>query len=338
IARAAGMTILLTGGSGFIGSHAAGVLLARGHRIRALVRKSSRLDNLQRFGSAAIDLVYGDLTDSQGLCAAMEGCRWAVHAAADYRLWARSPHELYNSNVTGTANLLRAGVSSGVERIVYVSSVGALGLPADSTPGNERTPVSEADMIGHYKRSKFLAERKAQEFAQQGAPVVIVNPSTPVGSHDIKPTPTGRIIVDFLNGRLPAYVDTGLNVVDVADVAAGIANALERGRIGQRYILGNENITLQYLLKRLAKLAGRKAPVIRIPYWAAWAAVGLENLVMDRVLRREPAHPFEAVKMAKRRMFFDSARAVKELDMPQSSVDDALRNAVDWFRANGYAA
>jgi dihydroflavonol-4-reductase len=227
-------------------------------------------------------------------------------------------------------------MDEGVEKVVYTSSVGALGIPKDGTAGTEETPVSETDMIGHYKRSKFLAEQEAKRFAERGLPLVITNPSTPIGERDIKPTPTGQIIVDFLNRKMPAYVDTGLNLIDVRDVAIGTILAGERGRIGERYILGNQNTTLKQMLELLADITGLPAPKVRMPYAVAWLAVGIENIVMDRILRRAPAHPFEGVKMAKKTMFFDASKAVRELGLPQSPVREALSRAVDWFRANGY--
>lgn len=330
------MTALVTGGTGFVGCHVARLLVERGERVRALVRPSSRCDNLADLDPRLLEFFCGDLTDPNSLREAIEGCGMLYHIAADYRLWARDPQELYRANVDGTRQLLQAAQDAGVQKIVYTSTVGALGIPADGTPGNEDTPVSEANMIGHYKRSKFLAEQEAQAFAAKGLPVVIVNPSTPVGEKDIKPTPTGQIIVDFLNRRMPAYVDTGLNLVDVRDVAAGMLLAAERGRPGERYILGNQNFTLKEMFDLLAEITGLAAPKKQVPYAVAWIAVGIENLVVDRILHRAPAHPFEGVKMARYKMFFDASKAVRELGMPQSSIRDALSRAVDWFRANGY--
>lgn len=331
------MTALVTGGTGFVGSHVARLLVNNGIPVRALARKGSRLDNLVELElQQRLKIVTGDLRNPESLRTAMEGCDTLYHVAADYRLWSRNPDELFKSNVEGTRAILQAASDAGIRKIVYTSTVGALGIPHDGSPGSEDTPVSESDMIGHYKRSKFLAEREAQIFADSGLPVVIVNPSTPVGENDIKPTPTGKIIVDFLNGKIPAYVDTGLNLVDVHDVAQGILLAAERGTPGERYILGNQNMTLKEMLETLAKLTGRRAPAIRLPYFVAWAAVGIENIIVDRVFGKEPAHPFEGVKMARHQMFFDASKAVRVLGMPQSSVEDALKRAVDWFTANGY--
>ena len=266
----------------------------------------------------------------------MQGCDTLYHVAADYRLWAKDPQELYRANVDGTRQLLEIAKSAGLRKIVYTSTVGALGIPHDGASGNEDTPVTVANMIGHYKRSKFLAEEAARQFAAEGLPVVIVNPSTPIGERDIKPTPTGQIIVDFLNRKMPAYVDTGLNLIDVRDCAAGILLAGERGRIGERYILGNRNTSMQEMLEMLAAITDLPAPKMKMPYALAWLAVGAENVVMDRLLNRAPAHPFEGVKMARHKMFFDASKAVRELGLPQSPVEDALKRAVEWFRANGY--
>ena len=330
------MVALVTGSTGFVGSHVARLLVERGDKVRLLVRKSSRIENLSALDTRLAERFVGDLTDPASLREAVRGCDTLYHVAADYRLWARDPQELYRANVEGTSQLMAAARDEGLSRIVYCSTVGALGIPHDGSSGNEETPVSEADMIGHYKRSKFQAERAVQKFAQEGLPVVIVNPSTPVGEQDLKPTPTGQIIVDFLNRKLPAYVDTGLNLVDVRDVATGMLLAAEHGVVGQRYILGNENFTLKQMLELLADITGLPAPKVQMPYGVAWLAVGIENLIVSGLLRRTPAHPFEGVKMAKHKMFFDPSKAVRELGMPQSSVRTALERAVEWFRANGY--
>lgn len=331
------MTVLLTGGTGFVGAHVARLLVEQGMKVRALARPNSRRDNLTQLLPRGLEIVPGDLLDPDSLHAALRGCRKVYHVAADYRLWARDPRELYRNNVEGTRNLLESARVAAVERVVYTSTVGTLGTPPDGSPGTEETPVSESDMIGHYKRSKFQAEQEALRLAEEGLPVVIVHPSTPVGEQDIKPTPTGQIIVDFLNRRLPAYVDTGLNLVDVRDVAEGIVRAGERGLPGARYILGNQNVTLREMLALLAEITGLPAPTLKIPYAAAWFAVGLENLIVARLLRRTPAHPFEGVKMARHKMWFDASRAVRELGVPQSPVREAMVRAVTWFTENGYA-
>ena len=330
------MVALVTGSTGFVGSHVARLLVERGDRVRLLVRQSSRVENLAALDVRLAERFVGDLADPASLREAVRGCDALYHVAADYRLWARDPQELYRANVEGTRQLMTAARDEGLTRILYCSTVGALGIPHDGSPGNEETPVSETDMIGHYKRSKFQAERVVQQFADAGLPAVIVNPSTPVGEQDLKPTPTGRIIVDFLNRRLPAYVDTGLNLVDVRDVAAGMLLAAEHGVPGQRYILGNENFTLKQMLDLLAEITGLPAPKVQMPYGVAWLAVGLENMIVSGLLRRTPAHPFEGVKMARHKMFFDPSKAVRELGLPQSPVRAALSRAVDWFRTNGY--
>ncbi len=330
------MTALVTGGTGFVGSHVARLLVSRGEPIRALARAGSRLDNLTELDPRLTEIVTGDLNDPASLKNAISGCSALYHVAADYRLWAKDPADLYRSNVEGTRNILQAAADASLSKVVYTSTVGALGMPHDGTPGNEETPVSESNMIGHYKRSKFRAEQEANKFAQNGLPVVIVNPSTPVGENDIKPTPTGKIILDFLNGRLPAYVDTGLNLVDVRDEAEGILHAGERCKPGERYILGSKNLTLKQMLEMLSDITGRRVPRFQLPYAAAWTFVGIENIVTAGLLRREPAHPFEGVKMARHRMFFDASKAVRELHLPQSPVEQALQRAVEWFRNNGY--
>ena len=324
---------LVTGGTGFIGTHVVRALLARGRAVRCLVRPASRRDNLE---GLAVEIAPGDVTDPASLARALAGIRTLFHCAADYRLWSRDAVELARCNVAGTENVLRAAADAGVERVVYTSSVGALGLTADGSPANERTPVSRGDMIGNYKRSKFDAERVAEAWASRGLPVVIVNPSTPVGERDIKPTPTGQMIVDFLNGRLPAYVDTGLNLVDVRDVAQGHLLAAEKGRVGEKYILGNRNMTLREILETLASLTGAPAPRVRLPHAVPLAAAAVATLVAN-VTGKPPRVSLESVRMSRKRMFFDSSRAVRELGLPQTPVEEALARAIAWFRERGYA-
>ncbi len=319
-----------------MGCHVARELVGRGVSVRALVRANSRRDNLSRLDPRLLEQFEGDLTDAESLRSAVKGCDILYHVAADYRLWARDPQELYRANVQGTRDLLQSALDGGITKVVYTSTVGALGIPHDGTPGTETTPVTERDMIGHYKRSKFLAEEEARAFVAKGLPIIITNPSTPVGENDIKPTPTGQIIVDFLNRKMPAYVDTGLNLIDVHDVALGTILAGERGKVGERYILGNRNLKLKEMLGILAAITGIPAPKVKMPYFAAYLAVGIENLVVDKLLHRAPAHPFEGVKMAKHKMFFDASKAVQELGLPQSPVEEALARAVSWFRMNGY--
>ncbi|MBI3911750.1 MAG: NAD-dependent epimerase/dehydratase family protein [Armatimonadetes bacterium] len=327
------MAVLVTGGTGFIGSHIVRALIERGERPRCLVRRDSRLENL---AGLPVERIEGDLTDPASLARAVRGADQVFHAAADYRLWSRDPAQLYCVNVAGTRALLRAAAEAGAKRIVYTSSVGALGIPADGSPGTEETPVALADMVGHYKRSKFLAEQEALRLAAQGAPVVIVNPSTPVGPGDIKPTPTGQIIVDFLRGRMPAYVDTGLNLVAVEDVAVGHLLAAERGRVGEKYILGCRNLTLRETLEILATVTSLPAPRVRIPYHVAWMVGALDTLINGTLRGRPPRAPLEGVRMARKKMFFSAEKAVRELGLPQSPVEQALARAVAWFREHGY--
>jgi dihydroflavonol-4-reductase len=324
--------ILVTGASGFLGGHLARLLVKRGCAVRVLVRPAS---SLKTIAGLPVEQARGDLRDPESLARALEGCRQIYHVAADYRLWARDPSELYCSNVDGTRNLLEAARQAGVESVVYTSTVGCIGFHRDGTPANEDSPVSPRAMSGHYKRSKFLAEQAALEFARQGLPVVIVNPTTPVGEGDVKPTPSGKIIVDFLRGAMPAYVDTGLNLVDVRDVAEGHVLAAERGRPGERYILGARNMTLREILEELGRLGGRPAPKLRIPYGLALAGSVVEN-AFSRLTGRPPRAPLEGVRMARVKMFVSSRKAERELGYQPRPVEDALRRAIEWFRENGY--
>jgi dihydroflavonol-4-reductase len=320
--------VFVTGASGFLGWHVARLLTERGHSVRALCRATSQIREL------TVERVTGDLRDRGSLDRAIAGCGLVFHVAADYRLWSKHPEDLYRSNVDGTRNLLEAAEQSGVERVVYTSTVGCIGMPRDR-PGDEDTPVTISDMTGHYKRSKWLAEQVALEKAHAGMPIVIVNPTAPVGDHDWKPTPTGKIILDFLRDRLPAYVDTGLNVVGVRDVADGHLLAADRGRPGERYILGAENLTLAQILGRLAAITGKKAPAMQIPYAVAYAA-GVITTAWANLTGREPIVPLEGVKMARKKMFVSPAKAQRELQFTPRSVDQALESAVHWFRQNGY--
>jgi dihydroflavonol-4-reductase len=324
---------LVTGGTGFVGANLVRELLADGHRVRVLARPGGDRRALE---GCPVEVVEGDLVDEASVRAAVAGARWVFHVAADYRLWAPEPGALFRANVDGTRHALTAACEAGAERIVYTSTVGALGIPKDGRPGDEDSPASLADMVGAYKASKFLAERVADELARRGAPVVIVNPTAPVGPWDVKPTPTGQMIVDFLQGRMVASLDTGLNVVHVRDVARGHILAAERGRPGARYILGHENLALGDIFRLLARITGLPAPRVRIPYAVAWlAAAGMETA--SRVTRRPPRVALTAVRMARKRMFFSPARAVRELGLPQTAAERALADAVEWFRARGYA-
>jgi dihydroflavonol-4-reductase len=281
-----------------------------------------------------VEVLTGDLRDRESLDRAVAGCGAVFHVAADYRLWAKDPSELYHSNVDGTGNLLAAALQAGVEKVVYTSTVGCIGIPEDG-PGSEEVEVHLEEMTGAYKRSKFQAEQLALEFAKAGLPVVIVNPTAPIGDHDFKPTPTGKIVVDFLKGAMPAFVDTGLNLVDVEDISEGQLLALERGRSGERYILGCENLTLEQILTRLAGISGGHAPRWRIPYAVAYAA-GLASTGWANLTGQEPRAPLDAVKMARKKMFVSLDKAKHELGFNPGPVDGALKRAVDWFRANGY--
>ena len=311
-----------------MGWHVARKLLGRGHTVRALVRPTSKVRELD------IEVVSGDLRDSESVERAVTGCGLVFHVAADYRLWAKDPDELYRSNVEGTRNLLNAARRAGVDRVVYTSTVGCIGIPKDR-PGSEDTEVHLEQMTGAYKRSKFQAEQVAIEFARSGFPVVIVNPTAPMGDHDFKPTPTGKIVVDYLKGAMPAFVDTGLNLVDVEDTAQGHLLAAERGRQGERYILGCENLTLEQILERLAKISGGEVPRWRIPYAVAYAA-GLASTGWANLTGQEPRAPLDAVKMARKKMFVSSDKAKQDLGFNPGPVDGALKRAVSWFQANGY--
>ncbi len=319
---------LVTGASGFLGWHIARLLSARGHRVRALCRASSQIRELE------VERFTGDLREPDSLSKAVAGCDLVFHVAADYRLWSKNPQDLYRSNVEGTRNLLEAAERAAVKRIVYTSTVGCIGMPP-GREGDEDTPVSIDDMTGHYKRSKWLAEQVAIEKARDGLPVIIVNPTAPIGDHDWKPTPTGKIIVDFLRGRLPAFVDTGLNLVDVRDTAKGHLLAAEKGSIGERYILGCENLTLERILSRLAMITGKPAPKVKLPYAVAYAA-GVITTSWANLTGRSPMAPLEGVRMARKKMFVTHAKASRELGFSPEPVDAALTRAVEWFRANGY--
>lgn len=323
------MKTFLTGATGFIGGHLLRRLQERGEDVRCLVRDPARLP------AADVEVVEGDLRDRDALLDAIEGCGTVYHCAADYRLYARRPKDLYESNVDGTRHVLEAAAHHGVERVVYTSSVGALGLHRDGTPADEETPVALSDMVGHYKRSKFLAEREADRWIARGLPIVIVNPSTPVGEGDVKPTDTGRIILDFLNRRVPAYIDTGLNLVDVRDVAAGHILAMQKGRPGERYILAHQDLSLREIYTLLARITGLPAPRVALPYFIPLGYSALETL-FAHFTRREPRVSLEAVRLARHTMYFSPTKAVRELGLPQTPVEEALSRAVDWFREQGY--
>ena len=327
------MTTLVTGASGFVGSHVARQLVATGTRVRVLVRPGSKSPSLDGF---QVERMEGDLRDSLSLDRAMNGVRHVYHVAADYRLWARDPEEIYKSNVDGTRRLFEIAGNAGVDRVVYTSTVATVAVPTHgSALPNEETRATLDEMIGHYKRSKYLAELEAMKAASAGLPVVIVNPTTPVGPGDWKPTPTGRIILDFLNGKMPAYVDTGLNLVAVEDVAAGHLLAAEKGCIGERYILGGRNMTLKEILDALSVITGRPAPRVRLPHSVALIAA-YSDQILSRFTGRDPQIPVEGAKMARHRMFVESDKAERELGYRAGAVEPALARAVAWYRENGY--
>jgi dihydroflavonol-4-reductase len=328
------MRVFVTGATGFVGSHVARAYAARGAELRLLTRKTSNLAGLE---GVAADTVVGDLRRPDDLRSALTGCDALVHVAADYRLWVRDPDEMYAANVTGTRELLRIAREVGVQRVVYTSSVATMGFKRDGTIVDEGTPVSLAEMIGHYKRSKFLAELEAISAAKAGQHVMILNPTTPIGPNDAKPTPTGRIIVDFLNRNFPAYVDTGLNLVDVDEVARMHVVALDRGTPGERYILGGENLTLKQILDRLSAITGLPSPTLKVPHAVAMAFAFFDENFTGKLRGKDPRATVEAVRMGKKMMFASSARAVRGLGFREGAVESALRRAVEWFWARGYA-
>jgi dihydroflavonol-4-reductase len=323
-----GVRALVTGATGFVGSAVARRLLRDGHHVRVLARAGSDRRNLQGLD---VEVVEGDLTKPSTLLPACDSCDALFHVAADYRLWAPDPSELYRANVDGTRAILEAARRVGVPRIVYTSSVATLGIPKDGTPGSEITPVSVDDMIGHYKRSKFLAEEEARKFAAEGLPIVIVNPSTPIGPYDIKPTPTGRVVRDAMAGKVPAYVDTGLNIVHVDDVAEGHWLAFERGVVGERYVLGGFDMSLREVLTEIADIVGRSPPKIRLPH-AVVMPIAYVSEAWARLTGMNPIATVEEVRMSKKRMFFSSAKAERELGYSARPARLALEDAVQWFR------
>jgi len=325
---------LITGASGFVGSAVLRQLILAGHSVRALLRPGSDRRNLS---GLPVEIVNGDLTDRSSLDRALVGCSALFHVAADYRLWVPQSREIYETNVTGTCNIMLAAANAGVKRIVYTSSVATLGLTPDGSPSDENTPVSLADMIGHYKRSKFLAEAEVKRLVnEQGLPVVIVNPSTPIGPRDIKPTPTGRMIVDAASGRMPAYVDTGLNLVHVDDVAIGHLLAFERGTIGERYILGFRNMTLKEILCELAAITGQKPPRVCLPHNLVLPVACMAEFWARLTGGNEPRVTLNGVRLAKKRMFFSAEKAKRALGFNPRPIDEAFHDALDWFRRNGY--
>ncbi len=328
------MRVFLTGATGFVGHHVANALAVEGAELRLLIRKTSKLANLEGING---DTVVGDLATPQSFASALQGCDAVVHVAADYRFWIRDPAAMYRANVDGTRDLLRLAREAHVPRVVYTSSVATMHFRTDGIVINEDTPVSLADMVGHYKRSKFLAEQQAIAAARDGQQVMILNPTTPVGPNDAKPTPTGRIFVDFLKGDFPAYVDTGLNLVDVTEVARTHVAALTTGTPGRRYILGGENLTLKQILDKMSAITGIPSPTVKIPFAVAATYAFFEEWITGRIRGKEPRATLEEVRMGRKKMFASSARAQQELDFRIIPVYPAMRAAIDWFRANGYA-
>ena len=327
------MKLFVTGATGFVGSHIAQLAASQGAQLRLLTRKTSNLAHLPNDA----ELIQGDLRDPQAFASALQGCDALLHVAADYRLWVPDPSDMYKANVGGTRELLRLAREQGVAKVVYTSSVATMGFKADGTIVNETTPVTEAAMIGHYKRSKWLAEQETLKAAASGQHVMILNPTTPIGALDTKPTPTGRIVVDFLNKNFPAYVETGLNLVDVREIARIHLAALDRGRPGERYILGGENLTLKQILDRLAAITGLPSPTTKVPHAIAMAYAFFEETFTGKLRGKEPRATVEAVRMGKKMMFASSAKAEQELGFNVLPVDSALHEAVTWFVANGYA-
>ncbi len=327
------MLAFVTGATGFLGSHVARVLAEQGADLRLLARPRSNRKNLEGLKA---EIVVGDLRDAASLEKAMAGCEVVFHVAADYRLWVRDPAEMYRSNVGGTEAILQTARKNKVRCVVYTSSVATVGFTGNGHPADEDSPVALADMIGHYKRSKFMAEQIALEAGRGPMRVVTVNPTTPVGDHDIKPTPTGRIILDFLRRKFPAYVETGLNLVDARECARGHVMALEKGKSGERYILGGENLTLKQILDELGVITGLPSPKVKLPYFVAYAAGAVDQTVTGRMMGREPRATVEAVRMGRKKMWASSDKAERELGWKIVPVDGALRRAVEWFQANGY--
>jgi dihydroflavonol-4-reductase len=327
------MKALVTGTTGFVGGAVARALLKAGIDVRVLVRPDSDLRNLT---GLKVEQAIGDLRDRESLKRALSGCTQLYHVAAHYALWARDPSVFYDINVTGTRTLLETAQQLGTERIVYTSTIGAIGLPVGGGTGTEDTPVVLTQMAGHYKRSKYLAEQEVLKMAKAGLPVVIVNPSAPVGEGDVKPTPTGQLIVDFMKGRMWAYIETGMNLVDVDDVAIGHLRAMERGRPGERYILGNRNLSLREIFDILSRLTGVPSPRLKLPWQAILPLAYLNRWMADYVTHKSPRIPLEGIRMAKYCMHYDCSKAIRELGVPQTPVEVALEKAVRWFRQYGY--
>ena len=332
------MRVLVTGATGFVGGNLARELWTQGYEVRALVRPGS---NTLTIDDTGVEKVEGDILDRDSIRRAVEGCKAVFHCAAAYTFWSRNPQGVRRANVEGTVNMVESATAAGVDRIVYTSTVSTIGIPADGSLGNEETALSPKSLHGHYKQSKYEAEQESLRLAEPpprgiGAPVVVVNPTAPVGPWDVKPTPTGKIVLDFMRGRIPAYLATGMNLVDVGDVSAGHILALERGQVGQRYILGNQNVTLKEMFTMLSGITGIPAPRVRLPYWLVVGAGYAEQAISGGLLRRHPAIPVEGVLASRKPAWVSIERAARELGMPQSPVDRALARAAEWFAAHHY--
>ena len=327
------MRAFVTGATGFVGGNLVRALLADGIQVRALVRPSSDQRNL---AGLPVELVYGDLASQMSLTEQVVGCEVIFHVAAHYSLWRRDAAAIYRANVTGTENLLAAARKAGTKRFIHTSSVAAIGVPPPGTLGTETTQTTLTELVSDYKKSKYLAEQAALKAAREGLDVVIVNPSTPIGAHDVKPTPTGEIVLRFLQDRMPAYVHTGLNLIDVEDVARGHLLAWQKGRPGERYILGNQNLTLKEMLQRLAAITGKPAPRFAVPHFLPLAVAFVDELILARYCGKIPQVSFDSVQMSRKDMYYDATKAVRELGLPQQSIDRALEKAVHWFQVNGY--
>lgn len=327
------MRVLVTGATGFIGSNVAKKLIEAGFEVNALIRKSSNKLNIKRL---PLEIFYGDLIDKESLERAVKGCRGLFHVAASYSFWSPNPDEFYKTNVEGTGNIIQAAVNAGVEKIVYTSSESTIKNSSSGGAASEGEMCDLCDVAGDYKKSKLLAEREVLEFCKRSYPIVIVNPTTPIGPGDVKPTPTGRIVLDFLNKKMPAYVNTGLNVIDVEDVACGHLLAFEKGKIGERYLLGNKNLTLKQIFEIVADIAGMKPPRIQIPLWLAMTAAYVNEFISGKIFKKHPAVPVAAVKTAYKFRYFDCSKAVYQLGLPQAPVEVAFEKSVKWFKENGY--
>jgi dihydroflavonol-4-reductase len=327
------MRALVTGATGFIGSNVTRMLVGEGIGVRILKREGSSNPNLNGLD---VETARGDLRDKESLRRAIKGCDALFHVAASYTFWSRNPNDIYGSNVEGTRNILAAAEEGGVERVVYTSTVSTIGPPKPGEVSDEKTLLDPAHLAGHYKKSKYLAEQEVLAFHRRGLPVVIVNPTAPVGRGDVKPTPTGKMVLDFVRRKMPAYIDTGLNVVDVDDVAKGHLLAYRKGRLGERYILGCRNMSLREIFETLSKITALPAPKVKIPYWLPLGVASLDEFIEGRVLRHPPRLQLEAVRTARKPMYVSSERAVRELGLPQTPAEEALEKAVRWFCDNGY--